>query len=78
MHDDRRIRIREAKKHVDPDPEHCLEAAGGAEAVDEDPQRLQQEVTEAQTRENLQPQLGQCPAHSLGQCFEDGILERNF
>ncbi len=38
---------------VDPDPEHCLEAAGGAEAVDEDPQRLQQEVAEAQAREDL-------------------------
>ncbi len=47
----------------DSDPEHCLEAARGAEAVDEDPQRLQQEVAEAQTSEDLQPQLGQCPAH---------------
>jgi hypothetical protein len=29
LHDDGRIRIREAKKHVDPvdqDPEHCLQA----------------------------------------------------
>ncbi len=49
---------------MDPvDPEQCLEAAGGAEAIDEDPQRLQQEVTEAQTCEDLQPQLGQCSAH---------------
>ncbi len=25
LHDDRRIRIREAQKQMDPDPQHCLE-----------------------------------------------------